>query len=117
MRRFLVGFVAIAAVATACSGGPEASPWAVEESTTTTTVVTADHGTATSPDPTGDPSPASGPGEIDDDECFDGEDRCGRILVPNQAGSLDRVALGFRLYAPDAPVSYTHLTLPTKVTV
>lgn len=101
MRRALA-VAAVLVVAVACSDPPE-SPWAIDATTPPSTpAASTDTGDERST-PTTPRAPSANPdAEIADDECLDGEDRCGRVLVPALAGSADRAALGFRLYAPEA---------------
>ncbi|MDW3221244.1 MAG: hypothetical protein R8F63_21765 [Acidimicrobiales bacterium] len=101
MNRLGALCITIALAASACSGASQESPWAIEQTTTT--------GAAPTTEPvTNDDEPASEPAiepppgvEVVDDDCFEGEDRCGRVLVPQTPGSPDLVAIGFRVHGAD----------------
>lgn len=106
MRRIIALGITISFAATACSGSPQESPWAVQESTPPSAAPTTDTGASGSANGSGSGSsePATDQPtdvEIIDDECFDGEDRCGRVLVPQTPGSPDLVAIGFRVHGED----------------
>lgn len=103
MRRVIALCITALFAAAACSGSSHDSPWAVEQPTPTDTPPTTD-ADPTEPSTGSGSEPATGTTtdiEIVDDECFHGEDRCGRVLVPQTPGSPDLVAIGFRVHGSD----------------